>query len=642
LGFLLGRKLAEGRVNRNVFGGVRGRERKMILDELSSAEMTPVEEIGGEGRDLGLGSAIGLRGAVSIGGGGGGIGSLDVDELVVREGERRGEVEDQGIRQGEDEDVMGDGEKHGTGENGDGGDGGSEEEIALSDAVKDRSDLEREENELPVLRDTGDVDAEQDCLAEKKLLRSEIPDSEADTDEAISPVKGTVESKIQHPEMDEGDDGQDIPSMGDTPEDLDGEQNVETAATTSSLKVEHSTVASNDETTQRPETEALPAHSVHQDSSAVSFVDDEALIILPHFTTSDLQPTHTPTKTRTQEEEIVNLHFADAVAVMSDVGGGTQDVMSSLEEATLQGGEIDMELSGKEGCEVPPTGEIEIVHEAVTMAEAVTEDGFLVSQPREVIPSETANVHVEPISLPIQTVLEDSRVSEPHLAAQKEGNFPDSTKDEDVMMSDDLSEIQQSAAKEPIDPAREAGLAGVEETRIIAPIVSASTTTTARSIPDSDDDEEELPDADPISKSEENVGSKLRAPVVSTPTTNELAVEAQIFEPSSSLETTHISKPHLPPKTLMTSFKAPILSTAISPTFTESTTSASKPRDTISRPSKGGDGKEKTTSKTFPASETSQNKDVLMAELKAIKIVSCGLSDDGCDIERITGFDTSP
>ena len=45
----------------------------MILDELSSAEMTPVEEIGGEGRDLGLGSAIGLRGAVSIGGGGGGI-----------------------------------------------------------------------------------------------------------------------------------------------------------------------------------------------------------------------------------------------------------------------------------------------------------------------------------------------------------------------------------------------------------------------------------------------------------------------------------------------------------------------------------------------------------------------------------------
>ena len=608
--------------------GTRGRERKMegkmdLLDELNGSEMRLEGEMGGEGGGLGLESATGL----------GGAGAQNLDEKKEDSEERDG-VKDQVLGRGEDEDAMGDAEKHGTDENGDGGDGDSEEENAQFDAVKDRSDVQREENELPVLRDTGDVYAEQDCSTEKKVLRSEIPDSEADTDEAISPVKATVESRIQVPKMDERDDGQDVTSMDDTPEAPDVVQNVENEAT-ASVEVERSPAPSNKQTTQESETEALPINPMHQDSSAVSFVDDEAMIILPRFTTSDLQPTHTPTQTQTQEEEVVNSHFADAVAVMSDIGGGTQDVMSSMEEAVLQGGDIDMDLSGKGGHEVPPTGEIEVVHEAATTAEAVAEDGHILSQPREDIPSETtADVVVEPISS--QTALEKSSVSEPHLAAQKEGSVPDSAKDEDVMMSDDLPEIQQIAAIEgPIHPEREAGLAEDEESRVKAQDLSTSKTNTTRSIPDSDDDEEEFPDAHPISKSEEKVGSTSGAPVISPSTTNELAAETRVPERSSSLEVSDVSKPNLPPKTPKTSFKAPNSSPTTSPKSTEPTASTSKPGGTILSPNKNGDKKKKTSSKTLPASGGSQNKDVLMAELKAIKIVSYGLSDDGSGTDKL-------
>lgn len=598
-------------------------ERKMDLDELNGSEMALGEERGGEGGGLGRGSGLGLGGALSVGGGE--IGSLTVDEKLGQEDAG------QGSHQGEESLEGGEGS---GGETGHGGERGSEEENPPSNAAKDRSDVEPEENELPVLRDMGDVNAEQDCLTEKKVLRSEIPDSEADTDEAISPVKGTVESRILVPKMDERDDGQEVKPMDYTSEDKDDDQNTETEPA-ASVEVERSPAPSNKQTTQESETEALPVNAIHQDSSAVSFVDDEAMIILPRFTTSDLQPTHTPTQTQTQEEEVVNSHFADAVAVMSDIGNETQDVMSSMEEAVLQGGDIDMDLSGEEGLKMPPTGEMEVVSEDMMKGESLAEAEKSISlQPQKDIPFETpAGVLVEPISS--QTALEESSISNRHLATEEEGDGLDSTKDEDVMMSDDLPEIQQTAAKEgPIDPEREAGLAEDEESRAKAQVLSTSKTNTTRSIPDSDDDEEELPDADPIPKSEEKVGTKSRASVVSPSTTNELAVEAQRSECSSSLETTDVSKPNLPPKTPKKSFKAPTLSTTINPKSTEPTASTSKPGGTILSPSKNGDKKEKTSSKTLPASGGSQNKDVLIAELKAIKIVSCGLSDDGCGTDE--------
>ncbi|PVH73534.1 hypothetical protein DL98DRAFT_538253 [Cadophora sp. DSE1049] len=599
-------------------------EMKMKIDELSSPSMTPEGEMGGEG--------LGMRSAAEVGDGEIGLRDADVESREMSEGRGEGQGESHG-QSHEQNSSTGDSEGKVMALGGNGtegtGDGGAREADGQPEAVDDQDGVESEESELPVLRDSDDVNAEEESLDEKKVLRSEIPDSEADTEDADSPVKGTVDSKVEISETDEQDVGEGVDMLGGTQAKSEESQNVETETMAPALVVESLPSSSNDHTAQHSTNETLPTSLAHQDSSAVSFVDDEAMIILPHLTTSNLQPTHKPTQTQTQtqEGEVVNSHLADAVAVMSDIGGGTQDVISSVERAGGDGGGAAMNSSGEVGSEVLPAGEMEVVSEVVEMDEVGFKDVELLgSQPHEDIPSEkAADVLVKPDSSSEQPPVQNASAGDPPLTTRKEENASEAPQDEDVMMSDSSPPSQQIEVKEdPIPPTEKAP----EDINMQShgPDVTATTTTTARSIPDSDDEDEELPDADPISKSEEEVTTKSAASNVAqsaiTKPVEPKERDSLITDHSSSPEPATTFKPQPPPKTPNTAFKAPTLSTPPKSQSTETTSSPSKPKVTTSTPRKETKEKEKTPTKSFTVSEGSQNMDVLMAELKTIKIAS--------------------
>lgn len=487
---------------------------------------------------------------------------------------------------------------------------------------------ENEESELPVLRGTGEVIDGEESSDERKILRSEIPDSEADTEEAVSPAKGTVEIKIRAPETHEQDAGQEAGSINGSQAD-DGDQDVETEATAPSTEVEHSPVPSNDQTSQHPEKQAFAVNQVHRDSSAVSFVDYESRIILPRLTTSDLQPTHTQTQTQTQtqEEEVVNSHFADAVAVMSDVGGWTQDVMSSAEESVSKGKGVAMVVSGEVGPETLPTGEREAISKVVMVDEVRSRQTAIPDSERHGTRSseEDTDAADELASSSQHHAIQDIGGAEQAQAVQHEGNVLNALEGKDTVMSDESQDRQVEATEDFVSPAKEDTPEDIEM-QSHTPNVTATITTKTRSIPDSDDDDE-LPDAEPASKeAEDQVKLQAAASKVSVTST----IKPVESKKRSSHGTSHSSSPktattakiHLPPKTPDTSFKSPTIPTTTSPQPTELLSSPAKPEVTTSTPKKEMIEEEKTPMKSFTASDGSQNKDVLMAELKAIKIAS--------------------
>ncbi|CZT49731.1 uncharacterized protein RSE6_10615 [Rhynchosporium secalis] len=417
---------------------------------------------------------------------------------------------------------------------------------------------EIEETDLPVLKAE---DAASGVNVEKSI-RTEIPDSEADTEEAISPMRGpagAVENRASDENMDVAEqDGEkkglpaSMASAGGMEDEAlkDGNQEELEDEKTGERQTPGLQPVTGDEIS--PHVENDPAN---RSSNLSSNVDIDSMIIFPELTTSDLQPTHTQVLTQTQtqtqiQEEVIDSHFADALAVMSNVGNGTQDIMSSI-EAGIQGANNDMNSSGDIGSRQAS----QIANVADQKDDITTGDEVLDSTPGE------------------------------------------------GLSSDKIMDLNDVAA--------------------VSPDV-------ALLVPESDEDEE-IPDTGPPSKEtkDERIShSMIPTDSQSTPfapnTGNENDTTAA--NTSSPAETKQVSKIQPLQETPNISFNIPPHSkTPESESPSKQTTSLPlKSEATAPTPAKPKSEKSKSpmAMKSFKASDVSQNKDVLMAELKAIKIAS--------------------
>ncbi|KAK0124628.1 hypothetical protein ONS95_009575 [Cadophora gregata] len=614
-------------------------EMEMDVGEVSSLALTAEGEGEGEGEsedqvvEGAEGDSTGFEGslgrAVELGGSPGVGGELrdeneGKDEEVGKDqvqNQRRVQKGSERGSGGSEGDVDGVDEGGNVGVEDEEGEKGGDE---TSEASKDPEIEKNEKIELPVLKNTGKVYDEEESRHQKKVLRSEIPDSEADTEEALSPVKGSVDNKLRESEADEKDLSKNADLTGGVLAGHSQERSVGTDNTPQSLEVDNIPSQSNEQII--PETGTLRTNPVHQDSSGVSFVDDETMIIFPKLTTSDLQPTHTPTQTQTQpqEEEVINSHFADAVAVMSDVGGGTQDTTSSLGEEPGKGTEVVTDLPGEVRDETQ-AGDMGLVGEVVALHEATAMDVELLgSQPSEDSPSEKAvQVPVRPASSSEQYTVQDTGSADQLPDAQKERDSSVVREDEDIVMSEHSLPDQQTETRDDViqqakeDEAKDIG------TQSTASGAIATTTIRSRSIPDSDDDDEDLTVADSVLKAKDQAKSHSEASsVIQAPTESNKAGEKVTNHPSPPQTMTY--KSSRPRKTPRSPFKAPAMSTATKSQSTEPTSSPLKREGTLSIPiTKAKDTeREKAPPESSTVSDAAQSKDVLMAELKAMKIAS--------------------
>lgn len=629
----------------------------MAMDDLSSPSTTPEVEVEVEVRSLGSREGLGaFAGEVESP-----AAEVGLQEQDLGRGEDRGREDQSGL-------VKGDGSVFGEVGDGRSGDGGLEE-----------LGLEGGENDLPVLRDGS---RDEDGVKGKKAPRTEIPDSEADIEEAVSPVQSDVGGAMAQVSGDadgqdadedglmagaRGDEDHDVERDGaggglevdsstalvnevispsfenevlpanalddDVPtatlndESTHHEQKAEAKASPANPVLDDSPhPSSNDETSQRLDNAIVSTNAAHQDSDPVSFVDDDSMTVFPQITTLDFQPAHTQaqtqTQTQTQEEDFVGSHFADAIAVMSDAGGGTRDPMSSNDDAGVKNGDISLQSSRELGGGTQPLAESNDVSEQVKLDRdmAKVDGGLDLQLPVSVHSDKAGEVTVEHVSLKQHTV-QDASGTGVSPADQEDGTVSTPPEDEDTVMSDETFQHRETEAKDgKVSPVQKAATAGVEiQAGASDPKTTASMT--ARSIPDSEDDEE-LPDSEPIVKEVED--SQATLPMISQSASIELAEsnerDVDATEAASSKKSTSTFKP--PPKTPKTSFKAPSLSTTTESQYTEPTSSPLKPEVTTSTPSKENKEEDKTPPKSFTATDVSQNKDILMAELKAIKIVS--------------------
>ncbi|KAH9206956.1 Swi5-domain-containing protein [Leptodontidium sp. 2 PMI_412] len=262
---------------------------------------------------------------------------------------------------------------------------------------------------------------------------------------------------------------------------------------------------------------------------------------------------------------------------------------------------------------------------------AKVDGGLDLQLPVSVHSDKVGEVTVEHVSLKQHTV-QDASGTGVSPADQEDGTVSTPPEDEDTVMSDETFQHRETEAKDGrVSPVQKAATAGVEiQAGASDPKTTASMT--ARSIPDSEDDEE-LPDSEPIVKEVED--SQATLPMISQSASIELAEsnerDVDATEAASSKKSTSTFKP--PPKTPKTSFKAPSLSTTTESQYTEPTSSPLKPEVTTSTPSKENKEEDKTPPKSFTATDVSQNKDILMAELKAIKIASIQARNASLEVE---------
>ncbi|KAL2074909.1 hypothetical protein VTL71DRAFT_8689 [Oculimacula yallundae] len=519
--------------------------------------------------------------------------------------------------------------------------------------VKDAMTAESGELALPVLTDREDAGSD---VKGKKVIRTEIPDSEADTEEAFSPVKGVVVGMAANLNSDaqiaEKEDAPSSSAQGDenallrdgSPDEaqthgslpmVNGENATHLGnddLPTNPVHDDSSSALSKEQIPQHPENRSFSMNAAHLDSDEVSFViDDDNLIVFPEITTSDLQPAHTqvPTQTQTQEE-IVDSHFADAVAVMSDVGGGTQGLMSSF-EAVVKGEDAVMEAPDR------ARGISQGFVRNENASQATEEDEGSATRDKSATPLSLDEAHsnthldaVEPSSSTDQSSARIADTIEGTVGNEEDVDTIEVPEEEDTEMTDDPPQLESiEAANDKLSLVTEY-IAKDVDMNSNEPGHDENLVTNARSIPDSDEDED-IPDAEPVSK--ETTGIDKHDSSRSFPQSATIGGVVNGDNKSKAINSESASKSEIPktemsPKTPSTSFKGLLQTTTTEneSQIKEVTSSPLKPEVATLPPrdatSKQETEKEKSSGRSFTASDGAQNKDVLMAELKAIKIAS--------------------
>lgn len=471
----------------------------------------------------------------------------------------------------------------------------TEDKITMQDqeitTPSSSQDMVTPELELPVLRDRGngegghgggDENEEGNGEREgKNVIRSEIPDSEADTEDAVSPVKsvGVEAKRAMGVDSDGGQSprGADGLQRGEREVQLGRNEDILDRAQPNSLVTEGDN--ENPERIQSTEPYATAKETIEGDGAPVPFIDNDSMIVLPEFTTSDLQP-------MTQEQTVLgDSNFKDAVAVMSDVGGCTQDVV--FEDGVGDGGKVLEETLEEEKNDVQ-----------------------LVDVPAS-SPEETG-------------AGAGSRMESGSAAKALEDGM-------DVVMSDEsvLDQEKTENSEDKSSPESKNEACDVEMQQAPVSDVPSTTSTAARSIPDSDDDEE-LPDVpSPQKGTQEQVIASTIAANATVPSTVENAVANKRESQATQVSSSPPKQTNIPPKSSTSptktpniSFKAPTISKSTNSQPSEST--SSPPKSEV--PRSGADKlEEKSPTGSFKSPDGPQNKDILMAELKAMKIV-CSLT----------------
>lgn len=493
-----------------------------------------------------------------------------------------------------------------------------------------------QEPELPALLNREDTTAEDGKSGKegKGVMRTEIPDSDA-LDELSSPVKGAAavvkpgllvgESKS----IVEGGEDSAIGEKGDDSTALEEERGGgseeekgktipcdEKAAeiqvaldTTASHPTAYPTVDAGDSATHLATSSTVPNPTLNA-SYPPNYPATSSTIpnpSLPEHLIAEPSSSHEPgTHTHLEEDEdVMETHFADAVAVMSSLQRGTQD--SVLAEAVQPVENLLKKVNG-EGDEKWSDEDKSVGEHGSELfdvaASSSVEHGEDTEEPA--VPEAVTGKDV--------VVMADDAVEEPQPSVSENESSP--------------SKAEAPEAR----PATTSSPTKAEETDDVDMSAADPPSTVARSIPDSDEEEdEELSDVMPQTK---EVQKAFPIEISSSKPENPYAA----VEEASQITKIHPPLPSTVPQPLNsskivitttpnTSFKAPpSLAGTADPTSSPAASSPLTPKSphtAVMTKSmvKKGDKAEKGQGK---GSESSQN-DVLMKELKAIKMVSPAL-----------------
>ncbi|KAI6715973.1 hypothetical protein JHW43_001470 [Diplocarpon mali] len=519
------------------------------------------------------------------------------------------------------------------------------------------------EPRLPVLDDGGEPGRGNH---DRGLANMEIPDSEADTEEAVSPVKSDVvglgaggEDQDQDSRMEEQSGGrvavdgdpkvQDEDSAGggvEAEEARSTKPELESTTKASGATQDPIPEAAHDEVVVRQSKESAmedtaAANAVIRDSVTLPFIDDGSIAIFSAFATSNLQ-LQTQATQATEQDGIVDSHFADAVAVMSDIGAGssTQGIASSTEidvgdqtatkqipaEDVVQLAEIPATSEESSACMVDAVHDLEIpassaeesvaderdgsVVETCLDAEhvVISEEGVTNKEKVECSSSESRDQSgdIEMLPLTLQGTLFAASEQDPHGQTSSE-NVQEPAHFEVFPRS--LLNPTPTASKPNDSPEVPCSDNEADATTDVEMIVESvldipsPASTACRSIPDSDGEGDRFSD---IASSQKETTSSSNPPTVNFSTLEAAPTrkhDSPLSQTISSLSKSKLS-PMQPPPTRSPNTHSKTPSLSASPH-----TSPPVPKATLPNPSS-------------PNPQSKSSKDILITELKAIKTAS--------------------